>query len=379
MLAGEHALCETDRPAKGDSSGNDAFHKDQDFVWISEYRADESIITEVHRGNKPVYRTEDHDRRAFEELPRHDSNPVRHQWWIPRPDRTSCLVHFVNECISNGSDPLEIMFSSKKGRKNSSNEEKLSIWRSYITKASNKIDINKLPESVRYLHSKPLSVEIVNTKGTVTQIKESARLTKSRNNKVSGEKRLAKAVAAVVEQDSNKRSKKGLCTNVTNGTHHSPGMIKFLGDYFVHLDLWGSARRAWEERYGKELPAINAFGNSYKTVGTIWTQSIAVRENEPWCTTTHYPPSVLDDYAINLPNDDGVGFRNQKSAVRALLWRIICTVPLIRSRRRWAEQLLGEHMSALLIVSQSQPWCRLSRDEDGSFWVEYNGRKLVLT
>jgi len=37
MLAGEHALCEAVRAAKAkqDGPGTDAYHKDQDFVWIS--------------------------------------------------------------------------------------------------------------------------------------------------------------------------------------------------------------------------------------------------------------------------------------------------------------------------------------------------------
>jgi hypothetical protein len=206
MLAGKHALCETVCAAKGDSSGNDAFHKDQDFVWISEYRAVKSIITKVHSGENPVYGTEDDNHSVFQNLPRHDSNQVKHQWWIPKPDRTDCLIHFVNECVSSGSDPLEIMFSSAKGRNNSRLEEKISIWKSYVTKASNKIDLQKLPDSVHYLHSMPsrTAYPVTNTDGGGTQFKEictqrketcskgkaSHTSNKLKTDKMTGEKRL---------------------------------------------------------------------------------------------------------------------------------------------------------------------------------------------
>ena len=168
--------------------------------------------------------------------------------------------------------------------------------------------------------------------------------------------------------NSNKRTMKG-----------SLGMTDLMREILVDIRLSFHAQRAWKERHGKELPAINAFGDSYKKVGVVWTQSIAVSDNKPWYTTTDYPPSVLDDCAVNLPNGDGVAFRNQKSARQALWWRIICTVPLVGNRRRWADELLGEHSSVLLVVSPpTQPWCRLSRDDSGSFWVEYNGRKQAL-
>jgi hypothetical protein len=170
---------------------------------------------------------------------------VKHEWWIPKPDRTECLIHFVNECISNGSNPLEIMFSSTKGRKNSSNEEKISIWRSYITKTSNKIDIKKLPKSVRYLHSMPSSSAMVTTEGSGRQRKESCTSTKMKTDKISGKKRLVEVIGK--EKNSKKQTKKGVSTNsnrmpmITNENltkAESPGVRKLLVDFFVHVDLW---------------------------------------------------------------------------------------------------------------------------------------------
>lgn len=131
--------------------------------------------------------------------------------------------------------------------------------------------------------------------------------------------------------------------------------------------------------YGQDLPQINAFGDSYKKIGTVWTQSISVPD-QTHVYTAEYPPSILDESAIALPNYDGVAFNNQNNARHALLWWIICTVPSVSSRRSWAKELLGEHMSALLlVVSYSKAWCSmLSQDTNGSFWIEYNGRKFVL-
>lgn len=69
MLCGEHALCESVRATKGNSPGNDAFHKDQDFVWASsEYNVDNKIITEIRPGKKPIYHEEYQDRTAFKRL-----------------------------------------------------------------------------------------------------------------------------------------------------------------------------------------------------------------------------------------------------------------------------------------------------------------------
>ena len=61
MLAGEHALCEAvcAAKAKQDGPGTDAYHKDQDFVWISSgLEGDDGIITELRIGMDQITRSE---------------------------------------------------------------------------------------------------------------------------------------------------------------------------------------------------------------------------------------------------------------------------------------------------------------------------------
>ena len=101
MLGGEHALCESVRAAKG-QSGKDAYHRDQDFVWMSstEMNGEVGIINTIRPGKKTIHRNEDQDRKAFHKIRSGDSNQVKHQWWIPEPNRTDCLVHFVKECLA---------------------------------------------------------------------------------------------------------------------------------------------------------------------------------------------------------------------------------------------------------------------------------------
>jgi hypothetical protein len=60
-----NALCESIRGVK---SGNDAFHKDQDFLWISEEQGLDCMITEIRRERRPIYRTDESDHRDFEAL-----------------------------------------------------------------------------------------------------------------------------------------------------------------------------------------------------------------------------------------------------------------------------------------------------------------------
>jgi hypothetical protein len=126
MLGGEHALCESVRAGKGNDPGQDAYHRDQDFVWISSYEknGDVGIINDLRPGKRTIRRNEDQDRKAFHKITSGDSNQVKHQWWIPEPNRMDCLAHFVRECLANNSDPLEVMHPSSKGREKSSQEEK---------------------------------------------------------------------------------------------------------------------------------------------------------------------------------------------------------------------------------------------------------------
>ena len=161
MLIGEHALCESVRAIKGRmrkssgaATGKDAYHRDQDFVWMSstDMNGKVGIINTIRKGEKTIRRSETQDRKAFLKLRSGDSNQVQHKWWIPEPNRTDCLVHFVKECLQNNSDPLEVMHCSSKGSDNSSLKERLSIWRNYVTMASNKIDTESLPLEVRQIH-----------------------------------------------------------------------------------------------------------------------------------------------------------------------------------------------------------------------------------
>jgi hypothetical protein len=119
MLGGEHALCELVRAAKGHALGNDAYNKDQDFVLISsKSEGDNHILMELRIGMNPISRFEQEDKIAFE-----DKNQVQHRWWLPKPNRTDCLVHFVKKCLANGSNPMEILHSSAKASSSSSKEE----------------------------------------------------------------------------------------------------------------------------------------------------------------------------------------------------------------------------------------------------------------
>ena len=94
-------------------------------------------------------------------------------------------------------------------------------------------------------------------------------------------------------------------------------------------------------------------------------------------TTTNYPPLVLDEDAMTLLHSAGVVFPWKKMAMNALYWWIMCTVPLLQNKIIWANNVLGKHESALLVVSQ-QPWCRLSWESGGSIWIEHKGNKCLL-
>jgi hypothetical protein len=145
---------------------------------------------------------------------------------------------------------------------------------------------------------------------------------------------------------------------------------------FVTVDLHAMAKKAWRERFGEDIPNINPFGDSN---GTVWTQGISEPGKPSMYTTTEYPPSVLDESFLSLPDQDGVAFKKQRSAKDAFRWWIICTVPSVSSRRTWANELLGDHTSVKLVVAlYSKAWCTLLRNRTGSFCVEYNGRECVL-
>ena len=135
---------------KENCPGNDGFHRDQDFVWIStDYECEESIITEVIKGKATKYRKEEDDLSTIQNLRWEDSSENKHQWWIPEPNRNACLAHFVKECISNGSNPMEVVHPSAVGKDKSSREEELVLWNKYITTPSNMILVKSLPHNLR--------------------------------------------------------------------------------------------------------------------------------------------------------------------------------------------------------------------------------------
>ena len=61
-----------------------------------------------------------------------DLNPVKHQWWLPNPNQTECLAHFVKECLSTSSNIMEVLHSSAKGSMASSIKEQQKKWQQYI-------------------------------------------------------------------------------------------------------------------------------------------------------------------------------------------------------------------------------------------------------
>jgi hypothetical protein len=129
MIAGEHALCEAIRASKGKSPGNDAHHKDQDLLWVStDSTNNDNILTELRVGMEPILHSESYDRISMQLLPKLDSNPVKHEWWLPNPNRTECLAHFVKECLSTGSNIMEVLHSSAKGSMASSIKEQQKKW-----------------------------------------------------------------------------------------------------------------------------------------------------------------------------------------------------------------------------------------------------------
>jgi hypothetical protein len=148
----------------------------------------------------------------------------------------------------------------------------------------------------------------------------------------------------------------------------------------MKVNLGRMAKNAWKECKGGVLPKINPFGDSYSSIGTVWTQSIAVSNKSPLYTTTKYPPSVLDECSIPLPDQEGVAFHTKADAKMALYWWVICTVPSVKSRRKWAQKLLGDDASIATLVEEKMTmmWCTLTLGTDGSFWLEYKGRKVLL-
>jgi hypothetical protein len=296
----------------------------------------------------------------------------------------------------------------------SGKKEEIDIWTSYITKKSNKINSALLPKQVQHLHrglwgkekdkkrkavvnaEEPITKRptIATKRNSANETSETKRPTRGRLGgvKSSGSAEQRKAVVNAEEPITKQptiATKRNSANETSETKRPTRGIANWSGQskrkrsndtlQEVELNLGRSARNAWKERNGEDLPEITPFGDSYGTIGTVWTQSIAVSNQSPVYTTTDYPPSVLDDCAVPLPDQDGVAFRRKADATSALYWWIICTVPSVESRRHWARELLGELGSATLVIQHIRmAWCTLSQSNDGSFWLEYKGRKCLL-
>ena len=256
-------------------------------------------------------------------------------------------------------------------------------------KKSNKINIALLPKEVHHLHCRVFKKGIAKKRKAVVNGEEP--ITKRpMTGSVNGARSGARGITTVSKGGGERVASKSVAkrtsandTSETKGrTRGRVGGVKLSSkETFkeVELNLGRSARNAWMERNGEVLPEITPFGDSFGTIGTVWTQSIALRNESPMYTTTEYPPSVLDECAVPIPDQDGVAFRRKADATRALYWWIVCTVPSVESRRHWAQELLGEHGSAILVLQHiGIAWCTLSRSTNGSFWLEYKGRKWLL-
>jgi hypothetical protein len=68
-----------------------------------------------------------------------------------------------------------------------------------------------------------------------------------------------------------------------------------MEDLVLPINLLEMAKNAWKERYGTDLPHTIPIGDSFKKIGTVWTQSINEPDKPSVYTTTEYPPSVLDE------------------------------------------------------------------------------------
>jgi hypothetical protein len=282
------------------------------------------------------------------------------------------------------------MFSSRKGKENTSVEERRKLWKDYVTKPSNKIDTSKLPKEFRSIHL------LASKASKASKVSKAELVTTRETRKVSGEKTKPKSKTHSEGMEGNRTGiktaqkvhggKRKAGDSEDDETHGKNAM-----NSAKYIDLEVTAKLLWRERYGENMPDIKAFGDSYKNIGTVWTMCVDIQERSVY-TTTEYRPSVLDESVVALLAEDGedeektttvtdkprFAFSSQKLAKRAFYWWIICTIPTVHGRRKWAKDMLGECTSVVLYTNSSPVWSTLSRGDDGSIWVEYNGRKCAL-
>jgi molybdopterin converting factor small subunit len=356
------------RERKGNKAGHDAFHKDQDFVWIAQENRNNGKITKIRREDKkPKYRMEDQDRHAFQGLLREDNNCVKHRWWEPKSDRTSCLVHFVHECMHSNSDPLEVMYSSATAQIQSGNGESTAIWKKYM--AQYKIDHSELPEGLRRLLSdKQRNLNSAMTRKKIAMIwKGVPTSTKAqKSSTIVGRKRKRQG-----EEDTNTENihrnaaVKGTRVSPSNSSPKECRVVvvdiqkdiqrdalsalkEQYGERVPEIKEFGTSKKnisALKEEYGERVPEIKEFGTSKKNIGFVWTHHLCETNNQSVVAITEYPPSILDDTSIDLQDNEGQGWRKKRDSNLALWWWIIFNVPSMSNGRQWAESKLQDNKS----------------------------------
>jgi hypothetical protein len=134
---------------------------------------------------------------------------------------------------------------------------------------------------------------------------------------------------------------------------------------------------ALKEQYGEGVPEIKEFGMSLTNIGFVWTLRLIEPDQLSVVPILEHPPSSLDDISIDLPDNAGKGWRKKRDSYLAMWWWIIFNVPSMNHGRRWAELKLRDNKSVALIHGQTW-WCNIYRQSNGSIWLEYKGRKMVL-
>ena len=123
-----------------------------------------------------------------------------------------------------------------------------------------------------------------------------------------------------------------------------------------------------KERYGENVPVIKEFATSYRKIGFVWKHHLCKPNQQSVDTIMEYPPSPLDETSVTLPDNNGIGWTKRKESKQAS----------VHSKRQWAEAKLQDHASTVLVIHGPRLWCTISKHSNGSIWVEYNGRKMVL-
>ena len=183
----------------------------------------------------------------------------------------------MNECVANGSNPMELMIPSVMAGSSSSKEEEIKIWTSYITTKSNKINIALLPKQVHHLHRRVVEKgkvkkrkAVINGEEPITKQQTIVSVNGVRSGaqgittvSKGGERVASKSVAKRTSANDTSETKRPTAERVAGVKSRSKETFKE-----VELNLGRSARKAWMERYGEVLREITPFGDSYGTIGT---------------------------------------------------------------------------------------------------------------